>query len=55
MSGAGVFLLFVLLAVVGPLVLYVLVREERDDRDVMRREDAERVARRDTGDDGRRR
>ena len=43
----GVVVLFVLLAVVGPLVLYVLVRSEHDDRERMDRERAERAARRD--------
>jgi hypothetical protein len=43
----AVALLVVLLAVVGPLVLYALVRSEHDDRERMRRDRAERAARRD--------
>jgi hypothetical protein len=39
---------FVLFAVVGPLLLYILVRSEHDDRERMDREQAERVVRRDT-------
>ena len=46
MTGAVVGL-FVLFAVVGPLVLYILVRSEHDDRERMDREQAERAARRD--------
>ena len=37
-----------------PLALYALVRAERRNRATMRREDAERAARRDTRDDERR-
>lgn len=40
--------LFLLVAVGGGLLLYVLVRSEHDRRRVMDRESAERVARRDT-------
>lgn len=43
-AAAGV---VVLLAVVGPLLLYVLVRSEHNDRRRMDRERAERAARRD--------
>ncbi len=43
----GVVLVFALLAVVGPLVLYALVRSEHDGRDWMTRAQAERAARRD--------
>jgi len=43
----GVVALFVLLAVGGGLLLYVLVRSEHDDRERMDRERAERTARRD--------
>ncbi|MFB6090140.1 MAG: hypothetical protein ABEJ97_03700 [Halobellus sp.] len=39
-----------LLAVVGPLVLYGLVRAEHEKRETMDREAAERSARRDTRD-----
>jgi multisubunit Na+/H+ antiporter MnhG subunit len=46
-AGIAVVVLFALLA---PLVLYVLVRAEHDDREEMDRERAERVARRDTDD-----
>jgi type II secretory pathway pseudopilin PulG len=47
---AELLVLFALLAVVAPLVLYALVRAEHDDRQTMDREDAERAARRDTDD-----
>lgn len=43
----GVLLVFVLLGVGAPLVLYYLVRSEHKRRVEMDREDAERVARRD--------
>lgn len=43
----------VLLAVVGPLLLYVLVRSEHNDRQRMDRERAERAARQDVDTDGR--
>lgn len=46
MTGAIVGL-FVPLAVVGPLLLYILVRSEHDDRERMDRERAERAAHRD--------
>jgi hypothetical protein len=42
-----VVVLFVLLAILGPLLLYVLVRSEHDNRERMDRERAERAARRD--------
>jgi len=48
----AVFLLFALLA---PLVLYGLVRAEHDQRETMDRDEAERAARRDTRDEERRR
>jgi multisubunit Na+/H+ antiporter MnhG subunit len=48
MTGAGLFVLVVVLALVAPLVLYYLVRAEHDGREEMDRESAERVARRDT-------
>lgn len=47
----GVVVLFLLLALVAPLVLHVLVRAEHDEREPMDRETAERTARRDTRDD----
>jgi len=37
-------------ALVGPLVLYWLVRAEHDERETVDRDTAERVARRDTED-----
>jgi hypothetical protein len=43
----GVALVFGLLAIVAPLVLYALVRSEHDRRERMDREQAERAARRD--------
>lgn len=47
MEGAvlGLFLVF---TIIGPLVLYVLVRTEHDDRETMSRDEAERAARQDT-------
>lgn len=48
MAGEGLVVLFVLLGVVGPLILYLLVRSEHDQREEMDRESAERAARRDT-------
>ncbi|GGL66449.1 hypothetical protein [Halocalculus aciditolerans] len=46
------FVLFVLfVAGIGPLLLYVFVRREHDDRDVLDRSDAERVVRRDVDDE----
>lgn len=42
--------LFLLFAIVGPLVLYALVRRERTGRRPVDRREAERIARRD-GDD----
>jgi hypothetical protein len=50
-TGAFV-VLFVLLAVAAPLVLYVLVRSEHDNRERMDRERAERAARRDRDAEG---
>ena len=51
MAGFGaLFVVFLLFALVAPLVLYALVRSEHDQRGEMDREAAERVARRDTGD-----
>jgi hypothetical protein len=55
MTGEGAFVLvFVLLAVGGPLLLYALVRAEHDDREVMDRSAAERAARRDVDDESER-
>jgi len=49
----GLFLVVLLLALAAPLVLYVLVRSEHDQRVETDRETAERLARRDTDDDRR--
>ena len=49
----GLFLVVVLFALAAPLVLYALVRSERDQRVETDRETAERVARRDTDDERR--
>jgi hypothetical protein len=51
MAEGALFLVFLLLVVASPLVLYVLVRAEHDEREEMSREEAERVARRDTDDE----
>ncbi|WP_201289588.1 hypothetical protein [Halobaculum saliterrae] len=54
MAGVGVlFVLLLVLALAAPLVLYVLVRDERerDAANVADREAAERAARRDTRED----
>ncbi|MFB6096314.1 MAG: hypothetical protein ABEJ74_02875 [Haloferacaceae archaeon] len=48
MAEFAVVFVFLALAVAGPLVLYGLVRAERDRRERMDREDAERAAQRDT-------
>lgn len=52
MAGVGVPLVLLLFALAAPLVLYVLVRDERerDAANVADREAAERAARRDTRD-----
>ena len=42
---------FLVLAVLAPLVLYALVRSEHDKRQTMSREEGERAARRDSRDD----
>ena len=50
---AGEVLIVLLVALFGlgaPLVLYVLVRGEHDEREAMSREEAERAARRDRRD-----
>ena len=51
-TGAALFAVVLLLALVLPLALYVLVRAEHDEREEMDRESAERAARRDTRDGG---
>jgi type II secretory pathway pseudopilin PulG len=50
MSGIGVLVVVLVLGLLAPLVLYAIVRAERDGRESMDRADAERVARRDTND-----
>ncbi|MFB6195910.1 MAG: hypothetical protein ABEI80_07040 [Haloplanus sp.] len=50
---AGLVVLVMVLAVGAPLLLYALVRAEHVDREVMDRDAAERVARRDVDDDER--
>ncbi|WP_424004093.1 hypothetical protein ACOZ4I_06255 [Haloarcula salina] len=53
-AASGLFVLvFLGLALAAPLLLYALVRSERDRRVETDRETAERLARRDTGDDRR--
>ncbi|GCF12592.1 hypothetical protein Harman_05270 [Haloarcula mannanilytica] len=52
-AGTGLFLVVLLFALAAPLVLYALVRSERDQRVETDRETAERLARRDTDDDSR--
>lgn len=53
-AASGLFVLvFLGLALAAPLLLYALVRSERDRRVEADRETAERLARRDTGDDRR--
>ncbi|MFC6615759.1 hypothetical protein ACFQAS_12520 [Halopenitus salinus] len=47
MAGAGLVSIVILLAIVAPVVLYLLVRSEHDRREVMDRRSAERAARRD--------
>jgi multisubunit Na+/H+ antiporter MnhG subunit len=48
-TGEALFVLLVLLFALGaPLALYALVRAEHDEREEMSREEANRVARRDT-------
>ena len=52
MTGHGaVFVVFVLVGLLAPLALYAAVRAEHDRREEMSREEAERVARRDTDDE----
>jgi phosphotransferase system glucose/maltose/N-acetylglucosamine-specific IIC component len=50
MAAALVLAVVLLFAVVGPFVLYFLVRAEHDQREQMDREAAEAAARRDTRD-----
>ncbi len=45
---AAIFLVFLILALVAPIVLYYLVRAEHDHRETMDRQAAERTARRDS-------
>jgi type II secretory pathway pseudopilin PulG len=52
-AGTGLVLVFLLLSLAAPLVLYALVRSERDQRVETDRETAERLARRDTDDESR--
>lgn len=53
-AASGLFVLvFLGLALAAPLLLYALVRSERDRHVETDRETAERLARRDTGDDRR--
>lgn len=49
MAEAAIVIIF-LLAIVAPIVLYVLVRSEHDQRETMDRQEAEQAARRDTPD-----
>ncbi|MFC7226563.1 hypothetical protein N0B31_04050 [Salinirubellus salinus] len=49
---AAFVLVVLLFALAAPLALYALVRSEHDEREEMRREDAERAARRDTDERG---
>jgi multisubunit Na+/H+ antiporter MnhG subunit len=49
----GLFVVVLLLALAAPLVLYMLVRSEHDQRVETDRETAEQMARRDTDDDRR--
>ncbi len=51
MAEGLVVVVFLLLALAAPLVLYALVRAEHDQREEMDRETAERAARRDTSDE----
>ncbi|WP_336135943.1 hypothetical protein [Natronomonas amylolytica] len=51
MADGAILVVFLLFAVAAPLVLYALVRAEHDQREEMSREEAERVARRDTDDE----
>lgn len=51
MSGGAVLAIFMLFAIGGALVLYSLVRSEAENRQQMDRTSAERVARRDRGDE----
>lgn len=50
-GGGFVAVVFVVFGVGLPILLYVLVRAEHDNRETMDRETAERVARRDESDD----
>lgn len=50
MAESFVLVVFLMVALAAPLVLYLLVRGEHEKRDRMDRESAEQAARRDTGD-----
>lgn len=50
MSAGAALLVVFAFAVAAPLLLYVLVRAEHDERETMDRREAERTARRDTRD-----
>lgn len=52
-AGALLLVLVLLVSIGGGLVLYALVRAERDRREVVSREEATRLARRDTDDEER--
>lgn len=51
MAGEALFGLVLLAGLVVPFVLWALVQQEREDREPMDREAAERAARRDTSED----
>ncbi len=51
MAGGGAAFALVVVSLLAPLALYAAVRAEHDRREKMSREEAERVARRDTGDE----
>jgi len=51
MTAGGIFLIVLLVGLAFTLGLYALVRSEHDQREAMGRDEAERVARRDTSDD----
>jgi hypothetical protein len=50
MTEAALVVVFIIVGLAGPLVLYALVRAEGPDREDVSRADAERAARRDTDD-----
>lgn len=54
MAAGAAFLLVAIVVTVGAgLLLYALVRAEHDEREVLDRDEAERLARRDAADDAR--